>query len=441
MILRLKGVFFALLVANNVQAMDILDAWRATRTYDPSYRAALMEHEAGSQNRALGLAGLLPQASLSGSKSKVNGEITQPNFLGHMSTSPLKYDSYSYTAQLRQPLFNWTRWAEYRQGNARANYSDTMLQVREQEIAIRLAERFFDVLLSRDTIALNSSRLRAIQHQLDSAERRFQLGDGTVTEIDEAQSRRDLARAELIETEDQYQIARRALQEMIGQIPPPLADLKSEFSMPSLEPADHEEWLRRALEKNPEILSQQHNVHIAKLDVERTLGNNLPSVDFVASHGLGESDTLSTRNQRSTTNTVGIQVTIPLFSGGSQLASYRQNAANSERALSELDATRERIAYNLERYYRGVVNGAQRIRALELTVTSSARSLESMKKGVQAGTRTTLDVLNAEDQLYQAQRNLLESRLRYLLSRLQLDAITGGLDDAAFERINNYLVE
>ena len=428
-------LFCLLGLALPADAMDLKQAWDLLQYQGPIYQAAVHEKEAGGENRAIGKAGLLPQINASAYDNKVNGSQSQSGI-----ERDLHYDSKGANVRLRQPLFNKQKMAEYRQGKQRADYSVAVFDAKSQDAAVRLAESYFDVLLASETITLAQSKLSAFEEQLASAKRRMELGAGTVTDIDESAARRDLAEVELIEAQDNLVNARRKLEEYIGETPESLTTLRPTFDTPPLLPSDLQDWLVKAQTDSPLIHARRHGSDLAEEEVKRAKAGHWPTLDFVAGYTAGDSQSISELNQRNRYGSIGLEVNIPLYSGGGTSALARQASANSYKALDELDATRQEVITGTTREYRGVQSGAQRIRALEKAVVSNERSLASTRKGFkEGGTSTNSDVLNAEELLFVARHDLFEAKLRYLMSRLRLASSVGSLGDDDIDHINDYL--
>ncbi|WP_369987020.1 TolC family outer membrane protein [Pseudomonas xanthosomatis] len=416
-------------------AMDLKQAWDLLQYQGPTYRAAEHERQAGLENRAIGKAGLLPQINASAYTNKVNGSQSQNGF-----DRDLHYDSNGANVRLRQPLFNKQKMAEYNQGQQRADYSIAVFDAKSQDAAVRLAESYFNVLLASETITLAKSKLGAFDEQLASAKRRMELGAGTITDIDESTARRDLAEAELIEAQDSLVNARRKLEEFIGETPESLTTLQPGFATPPLMPGNLQDWLVRAQADSPLIHARRRSYDLAEEEVKRARAGHWPTLDFVAGYTAGESQSLSELNQRNHYGSIGLELNIPLYSGGGVSALTRQASANSAKAQDELDATREEVISGTTREFRGVQSGALRVRALEKAVASNERSLLSTRKGFkEGGTSTNSDVLNAEELLFVARHDLFEAKLKYLLSRLRLASSVGSLGDDDIDQVNAYL--
>ncbi|MFJ4453023.1 TolC family outer membrane protein [Pseudomonas sp. NPDC089392] len=416
-------------------AMDLKQAWDLLQYQGPIYRAAVHEKQAGGENRAIGQAGLLPQINAAAYFNRVNGSQRQNG-----QDNDLDYDSKGANVRLRQPLFNKQKMAEYHQGQQRADYSVAVFDAKSQDAAVRLADAYFDVLLASETITLAKAKLNAFEEQLASAKRRKELGAGTITDIDESVARRDLADADLIEAQDNLVNARRKLEEYIGETPQSLTTLQPGFNTPPLMPGNLQDWLVKAQADSPLIHARRYNYELAEEEVKRARAGHYPTLDFVAGYTAGSSQSISELNQRNHYSSIGLELNIPLYSGGSTSALTRQASANSSKALDELDATRQEVISGTTREYRGVQSGALRIHALEKAVASNERSLTSTRKGFkEGGTSTNSDVLNAEELLYDARHDLFEAKLNYLMSRLRLASSVGSLGDDDIEQINDYL--
>lgn len=420
-------------------ALDLQQAWEVLQLQGPTYRAARHERDAGLENRALGRAGLLPQLNASASKNRIDGTQEQTNGLGQTGSNDLDYDSQNLAVQLRQPLFNRQKLAEYRQGKQRAEYSEAIFDAKSQEVAVRLASRYFDVLLTQETIELANAKLKAFEQQVAAAQRRFELGDGTITDIDQSTARRDLALVEVIEAQDNLVVALRLLQEMLGVAPQQLATLLPHFVTQVLYPDNLQDWLSKAQANNPGLRAQQFNQGVAQEEVKRARSGHWPTLDLVLGYTDSESDSLSTINQQNRYASAGVEFNMPLFAGGAVSAKVRQAIATREQAGEEVNATREEVFSATTREFRGIQSGQARINALQKAVASTERAQDSAKKGFRAGSSTNLDILNAEEQAFIARRDLLEAKLRYLLAHLQLAAAVGLLGDDDIRLANAHL--
>lgn len=420
---------------------DLASAWHAALSNDPSYQAAISEREAGQANRAMGRAGLLPQVSASVGRTRIDGTLDSPTSTGSVVTEDLDYMAKTNEIRATQTVFNWSRIAEYRQGHARADYSLAVFDTKAKDTAVRLVNRYFQTLLAYENVVLARNNLEANEKHIVAAQRRFDSGEGTITDVRETSARRDLSRAELLQRQDALVVARRELQEMVGVSPSRLVALSPKFVARPLDPPALSDWMAMAMKANAEIRSAEQGLRVAEREIDRNFGGHLPSVDVVASRRVVERETISTRNQDSATTSVGVQVNLPIFSGGLTSAQVDQARHNRDRASAELAATRERIAVEVTRQYQGVVSGMERIRALEIAVKSTSDALIAVERGYQAGTRSVVDILDAQEQVYRSRLDLTQARLEFVLARLMLSAAAGSLDATVIQEINDRYFE
>jgi len=425
--------------SGSVQALGLLDAYDLALRNDPTFQAAMQEREAGEENRIIGRAGLLPNLSWSYNNSRNASEVTQSTALGNV-TSNRDYRSYASTLTLQQPLLDYEAYARYRQGAAQALFADERFRGKSQELAVRVLSAYSQALLAQERIELSRAQKRAYAERLQLNERLLKGGEGTRTDLLETQARLSLAQAEEIESLDTQDAALRELEAIIGQ---PLqidelAPLTQQFVIPPLEPNRFETWRDLAMANNPELKSQHHALDAAEYEVERKRAGHMPKVSLYASSRQTSSDSESSYNQKYDTNSVGIQVSLPLFAGGSVSASTRQAAHQLSQAQYELDAQTARTLIELRKQFNLNTSGAAKVRAYEMAVSSATALVTATKKSVTGGERVNLDVLDAEQQLFTARRDLADARHAYLLARIQLKYFAGLLNEQDLRALAGY---
>jgi len=437
----MKALLFGLCCAcsGSVQALGLLDAYDLALRNDPTFQAAIQEREAGEENRIIGRAGLLPNLSWSYNNSRNESEVTQSTAVGNV-TSDRDYRSYASTLTLQQPLLDYEAYARYRQGAAQALFADERFRSKSQELAVRVLSAYSQALLARERIELSRAQKRAYAERLQLNERLLKGGEGTRTDVLETQARLSLAQAEEIESLDTQDAALRELEAIVGQ---PLqidelAPLTRQFEIPPLEPNRFETWREIAMANNPELKSQHHALDVAEYEVERKRAGHMPKVSLYASSRQTSSDSESSYNQKYDTNSVGIQVSLPLFAGGSVSASTRQAANQLSQAQYELDAQTARTLIELRKQFNLNTSGAAKVRAYEMAVSSATALVTATKKSVTGGERVNLDVLDAEQQLFTARRDLADARHAYLLARIQLKYFAGLLNEQDLRALAGY---
>jgi protease secretion system outer membrane protein len=428
----------ALSSANRAEdVVDLSRAWRSVLQYDHTYLAAISERAASETERAQGRAGLLPKIDALLSKSKVTGFQRQPDFFGTNTRTELQYDSVNEYVQLQQPIFNYQRFAEYRRGNARADQGAAAFAVKAQQTGTRVAELYFNTLLAYDNLGLQRSRVASIENQLKSLQAQYQRNEGTMISVQETRARLDVARADILQASDQLVVNIRDLEGTLGSRPTRLAALRSDFPLAPLVPASLQEWRDRARVNNADVRTAREALNVADAEVDRAKGAYYPSLDLIALYSKGDSQNLSTLSQKSNTFSIGLNLSVPIFTGGYNTAVVSQSGFNRENAQHTLDAAMEKTDAEVVRQYTNVTGGGEQVRALETAVDSNQLALESVRKGFSLGTWSNVDVLNAQDKLYQAKYDLIRGKLQYLLARLALAAAAGDLGSAQFDEIND----
>lgn len=310
----MKALLFTLCFAcsSAAQALGLLDAYDLALRNDPTFQAAIQAREGGEENRLIGRAALLPNLSWSYNNSRNESEVTAGDV-----TSNRDYRSYASTLTLQQPLLDYEAYARFRQGTAQALMADERFRGKSQELAVRVLNAYSQALLAQERIELSRAQKRAYAERLQLNDRLLKGGEGTRTDVLETQARLSLAQAEEIESLDAQDSALRELEAIVGQ---PLqieelAPLTRQFEIPPLEPNRFETWRELAMANNPELQSQHHALDVASYEVERKRAGHMPKVSLYATSRQTNSDSESSYNQKYDTNTVGIQVSLPLFAG------------------------------------------------------------------------------------------------------------------------------
>jgi protease secretion system outer membrane protein len=429
-----------LLQAGGASAMSLIQAYEAALQNDPTYRAAVHENEAGQQNKVLGRAGLLPNVSANYANSKNRADITAPDFLGRTNTTHPVYTSSVASLGVRQPLLNLEGVARYYQGVAQSNYSDALFSARGKELVLRVVGAYADAKYAEDTLALTTAQRDAFAEQMRVNERMFQKGEGTRTDMLETQAKYDVAEAQVIEARDNLTTARNSLAAIVGTDVTQLDSMSEDFRVQPMEPAGFDAWRAIALDRNAEISAQRYAVEAARQDINRNRAGHAPRVDVVASLSKNQGETLNTYNQESTVRSLGVQVSIPLYSGGYVNAATSQSVANHEKAKSDLDAKTSQVMVELRKQYSMVLSSAAKIDALVKSVNSARLLVTATEQSIKGGVRINLDLLNAQQQLYTTRRDLALARYNYLLSYLRLRNAAGTLNADDVRNVAGYFV-
>jgi len=422
-------------------AADLLGAYRQALENDATFLATRASTEAAREAVPQARAGLLPNLSFSGSRSKNSTDITQSTILGPR-TSHFDYMAEGQNLTLRQPLYRRASLAQYRQAEAQVAGAELTLDKARQNVAARVAGAYFAVLAAHDQMRFAAEQKNAYYAQWQRAVAMLDKGAGTRTDRDEAKARYDGVLAQEIDAANAVDLAERTLASITGRPVPAAALAPLDANRLPLEaptPASFDEWVALAENSNPELAALRYGIEVNRLEVAKQRSGHLPTLDLIAQRSYSASETVSIIGSRYNTDLVGVQVSIPLYSGGSVISAERQALAELERARQQYEAAKRQMMLNLRREFNSVMLGIAKVRALEQAVESAGLALASTEMGVRAGTRNTLDVLNARQQAYGAQRDLEKARYDYVVARLGLKAAAGTLGEGDIELVNGWL--
>uniref|UniRef100_UPI003F54D4E4 TolC family outer membrane protein n=1 Tax=Klebsiella aerogenes TaxID=548 RepID=UPI003F54D4E4 len=430
-----------------VYSLGILDAYSLALEKDPTFQAAIKEKEAGDEAKNIGRAGLLPKVSLNYQNAPRNWQTQKyqtSDIFGNVSdvTKRQQYRSYAGSVTLTQPLFDYEAYAKYKTGVAQSLMADEKYRSKYLELAVRVISAYVSVAYAKDQIALAEAQKAAYKEQLALNDRLMAAGEGTVTDVAETQARYSLAESQVIEARDVLDSAQRELEVIIG-IPLDQLDAlqtlrQGKFQVSPLRFTAFDDWQKLAMERNPQLASSRHGVEAARYDVERNRAGFMPQVQLYASHSENDSSSDNTVNQKYRTDSVGVQVSMPIYSGGGVAASTRQAAARYGQAKYELDAQVGSIMNDLRKQFNQCISSQAKLRAYELAVKSATTQVEATRQSVLAGQRVNVDVLNAEQQLYAAQRDLAEAKYTYIKAWITLLGDSGTLSEKDIMQVAEY---
>ena len=420
--------------------MDLKQVYQAALEQDATIRASRATADSGRERLPQARAGLLPQISASAGRNNNNLDTTAPNILGTPVTTNDKYLSDNKTVQLRQPLVNMQRWLQFQQAKFVVEEVEANLDRDLQNLVVRVAGAYFEALMADEQLDLVLAQKKTYTALVDAAKKGLAAGSGTRTDIDDAQSRLDMAAAQELEARQNQDLARRQLQLLVNQPVDQIAKLNvAALQLSAPMPANLDDWTRKAEQASPEIRAMQARLDAARREVSKAQAGHLPTLDAVAQWSNSGSENITRVNSRYENKTIGLQLNIPLYSGGYVNSTIRQAVAEQVRAEESLEALRRDLGVRVHKEYRGVSEGVMRVRALEQAARSAEQMMKSTQMSLIAGSRTQLDVLNAQQQYTLALRDLAQARLVYLLSKVRLASLVG--DDAmvSVEQVNSSL--
>ena len=431
----------AMTLSAQASALDFKQVYQAALEQDATIRASRAAADSGRERLPQARAGLLPQISASAGRNFNSLDTTSPNILGELGTTNDRYFSDNKSVQLRQPVVNMQRWLQFEQAKSMVAETEATLDRDLQNLVVRVAGAYFEYLMSDEQLELVLAQKKMYTSLVDAAKKGIAAGSGTRTDIDDAQARLDMASAQELEARQNQDQTRRQLEVLINQ---PVATV-AKLNVPALKlvgpvPASLDEWTSRAEKNSPEIKAMQARLEAARREVSKSQAGHLPTLDAVAQWSNSGSENITRINSRYENKSIGLQLNVPLFSGGYVNSTIRQAVAEQTRAEETLEALRRDLGVRVHKEFRGVSEGVMRVRALEQAVRSAEQMMKSTQMSFKAGSRTQLDVLNAQQQYTMALRDLAQARFVYLMSKVKLASLAGDDAVASVDDVNGSLV-
>jgi outer membrane protein/protease secretion system outer membrane protein len=428
-------------VLASAAVMDLRQIYQAALEQDATVRAARAAADVGRERLPQTKAQLMPTVTANVGKNNNDLNTTSPNLLGQDTTTNDKYLSDNRTLQLRQPLFNMQRWLQFEQAKSVVNEVEATLDREYQNLVVRVAGAYFETLMADEQLGLVLAQKATYTALVDAAKKGLSAGSGTRTDIDDAQSRLDMAMAQELEARQNQDLTRRQLQLLVNQPVMAIAKLNvPAMKLSSPQPASLDDWTVKAEQNSPEIKALQARLEAARQEVKKAQAGHFPTLDAVAQWSNSGSENITRINSRYENKSIGLQLNVPIFSGGYVNSTIRQAVADQTRVEESLEALRRDLGVRVHREYRGVSEGVMRVRALEQAVRSTEQMMKSTQMSLKAGSRTQLDVLNAQQQYTLAMRDLAQARFVYLMSKVKLASLVGDDAAASVDEINASLV-
>ena len=426
----ITGVLLLACISLSARGADLLEVYRLAQSGDPTYAAAKYAFEAAREKIPQARAALLPTVNLNGGDNDTRGTSKFSN----IPQVNRDVRAWTWTLQLTQPLIRTQSFYAWRESDALVEEARAKYAQAEQDLILRVTQVYLDVLVARKNIEVAEAQLRAMGEQLALAQRGFETGANAITDVDEAKSRAALARSQRIAALNELEARRAELEKLVGQAPQTLADLRPAALVPAPQPDDAKAWMEQARANNPAVLAPEAALHAAEIEINRNRAEYLPTLDAVLSTGQNySSGTLTTPGDfatRASSKLAGVQLTVPFFAGGATRSRVSEAIANKNRAAAELEAARRQAAADARQAYSALMNGLAQIEALELSVESGKSAVKGNQVGYRLGIHMNIDVLNAEQQLYSARRDLVKARYDTLFQGFKLKAAAGALSEA-----------
>lgn len=433
------------LMSYQAQAADgqnLLDIYNIAVSNDPTLAAARSGNLAMQEKIEQGKALYRPNVNFSTDASRSETDI---RYLGNnaifRNAGRESFDTFGFGVNFTQPILRKENWVQMKQAETQVSQADKQLMQSQQDLMLRSAQAYFDVLLAQDQIDLINSQKAAISKQLEQAKANFEVGTATITDVNEAQARFDLLRAQEITVLNDYEVRKRAVQAIIGRLPARFATVRQDLQTRPPTPMDMEQWVGLATDNNLAISIQQEALRLATQEVERMSAGHWPTLDMVGSYtdtrASGSPNGFGSDLQNAT---IGLRLNIPLYQGGAISSRVREAIANQQKAQDEVEAARRKSELDTRQAYLNLTGSVAQVQAYEQALNSSQSQLDSTNLGYEVGVRNSVDVLNAQQQLFSAKRDLLQSRYNYLMNVLKLRYAVGLLNEADLSEVNERLV-
>ena len=448
------GIAIALF-AGSASAENLLDAYKAAAQSDPKILEAAARKMAALEVKPQARGALFPQLNGSGqyassdsngkntylSKDPITGE-PEINYNNVEATS----DYWQYQFELTQTVFNWNQWQTLQRADAEVALAEARYRAAEQDLLVRVASRYFDVLAAEDTLAAALATLQAVTRQLEQAEKRFEVGLIAITDVQEARAAHDNATAGVILAKRSLATAHEFLREITGEDYTTLVKPADDMPLNQPDPGDRQSWVSKAEAQNLDVIAARFDVDIAKRNVKIAESGHMPTIELFGTYAENDAATTQTNNgvkgpaDSSGDQTVyGVQMTLPVFSGGVVSSQVRERVYLHRAAREKLEGSIRAAQRSSSDAFFGVVAEKARVVALKQAVASNKTALEATEAGFEVGTRTTVDVLDARRRLFEAERDYARSRYDYLINVVNLKSSAGVLAPGDLASINDFL--
>ncbi len=440
-----NNILLAILLCFGVNASSdsLLDIYNDALENDPQYKSAEFSYLSGKEIKVQGRAGLLPNISIS----------AQTNWNEYYQNGNLQneYNNFSTSARLTQPLLRLDSWFKYRQSKFLTDAAEADFAYSQQALIVRTAELYFNVLRAIDNLSAARSEEKAIKKQLDQIRQRYEVGLSAITEVQEAQLAFDLSLAARTRIEGEVYTAKESLNALVGREIISIDGLVNDLNVSNPVPASKEEWARKAVKNNFRLQAANLRKFASKNNARSVASNHLPKVDIVGTQSESETnqysfDGLNTGGAFNITvpdetqrDTYSLQLSMPIFQGGAVISRTKQAYAESNKSSEDALFTERSVIQDVRSQYSNVITLVANLRAQKQAVVSASSALEATRVGYEVGTRNIVDLLQAEKNLYSAERNLSNAKYDYLITTLRLHLAAGTLTPENLLEINNLL--
>jgi outer membrane protein len=413
------------------QAQTLTDVYQKARLQDPQFRAAQNALAAGLEKLPQARAALLPGANINASKGRQFGDtsFTEAPYIQR------DVQSWSWNAQITQPLFRWANWVGWRQAGAQVRQSLLQFALAEQDLLLRSAQAYTDAVLALQSLEVAKNQVKAMAEQLELSERTYAVGTGTITDVQESRAKLALSQAQKVSADNDVEVKNAELEKLLGEpvvlhVSALTKQIQPLQASPAKEVPQLRYWLGE-LQQNLQVQLQEAALEVAEQETAKNQAGHMPTLDLILGRSASyNSGTLSSPADISTltvSNSISLQLSVPIYSGGGTESRVREALALKEKAREDLTFAQRNAATQMRQAYAGAVNGQAQVVALQAAVVAGRNAVDSNKIGLKVGTRITPDVLTAEQQLFGSLRDLYKARIDVAIQSLKLKAAVGQL--------------
>lgn len=419
---------------------NLMEIYQQALKSDPTLASANSANKAAQEKYIQGRALLLPTITASANYIHNDADVAYLDSRSPFSPGKQVFDNRGYTLNLTQPLFRMQNFVQFKESKIQVSEADKQFILAQQDLMLRTTQAYFDVLTAQDKIELINAQKSAITRQLEQAKANFEVGNATITDVNEAQARYDITLAQEIAATNDLQVKKHTVQSITGQIPNRLATAITDLKPAMPEQGDMEQWIQIAEQNNLNLIVQQKELELASQEVDKQQAAHYPVADLVGSYSdsyaTGGLNGFGTDIQNAT---IGVQVQIPIYQGGSVSSKVREALAIKQKAQDDVEVTRRKVDFETRQAFLLLSSSVAQVKAYEQALASSQSQVDSTTLGYEVGVRTSVDVLNAQQQYFSSKRDLLQARYLYLTSLIKLKSATGLLTEADLTSINQLL--
>jgi outer membrane protein len=418
----------------SLQARDLMAVYQLALDNDPQLRAAAEQLNSARQTKNISKALLRPNIGLGGSYDYIDRDVKsspvpQPN---------RNFNDGNLGLNLTMPLYRRDLLVQLEQADSTIAEAEAQYAAAQIDLMVRSTSAYFLVLAAEDDLRVAKAETEATGRQLEQAQQRFDVGLIAITDVHEAQAAYDGARAAEIASENNLDNAWEALFEIIGpETMTELAKLGEDLQLVPPSPNNLQAWSDTAQQQNFDILANQSRLETVRQEIEVIRSGHYPTLDLVGGYNINR--TTNDFGTEADTASIGVELAVPLYTGGLVSSRTEQSRADFRAAQQQLDQTRRAVNRQVRDAFRGVLSTISRVNALQAATVSASSALESTQAGYEVGTRTIVDVLNVQGVLFSSQRDYLGSRYEYILNGLALKSAAGNLTEEDLMRVNTWL--